>query len=226
MKMIIGGQYVDSSDGNVKDVLDPGTMQVIDTIPAATEDDVKKAVKTAKEGQKIWENVPLHQRIDILRKYHDMFLDAKDKFVELAAKEMGKTVGHAEAEFINSASLAEHFCDAARTLKGESFPAGDHYSNEADMMITVREPHGVVVCIIPFNFPFELFNHKVVPALLMGNAVVIKPASETPFCNIKMAELLVKAGVEPKAVNLVTGSGSKVGNWLTNDPDVDRKSVV
>ena len=221
MKMIIGGQYVDSSDGKVKDVLDPGTMQVIDTIPAATEDDVKKAVKTAKEGQKIWENVPLHQRIDILRKYHDMFLDAKDEFVELAAKEMGKTVGHAEAEFINSASLAEHFCDAARTLKGESFPAGDHYSNEADMMITVREPHGVVVCIIPFNFPFELFNHKVVPALLMGNAVVIKPASETPFCNIKMAELLVKAGVEPKAVNLVTGSGSKVGNWLTNDPDVD-----
>ena len=90
MKMIIGGQYVDSSDGNVKDVLDPGTMQVIDTIPAATEDDVKKAVKTAKEGQKIWENVPLHQRIDILRKYHDMFLDAKDEFVELRSKGNGK----------------------------------------------------------------------------------------------------------------------------------------
>ena len=142
MQMIIGGNYVDASDKAVKDVLDPGTMSVIETIPMATEEDVKKAVSTAKEGQKLWEKIPLHTRIDTLRKFHDLFIGEKDAFVELAAKEMGKTVAHAEAEVLNAASLIEHFCDAARTLKGESYPAGDHYSNEADMMITVREPHG------------------------------------------------------------------------------------
>lgn len=221
MQMIIGGNYVDASDKAVKDVLDPGTMDVIETIPMATEEDVNAAVAAAKEGQKNWEKIPLHTRIDILRKFHDLFIGEKEAFVELAAKEMGKTVAHAEAEVLNAASLIEHFCDAARTLKGESYPAGDHYSNEADMMITVREPHGVVACILPFNFPFELFCHKVVPALLMGNAVVIKPATETPLCNLKMAGLLLDAGVEPKAVNVITGSGGKVGTWITINKDVD-----
>lgn len=221
MQMIIGGKCVDASDGTVKEVLDPGTMKAIDTIPMATEEDVRKAIASAKEGQKIWSNVPLHTRIDILRKFHDLFIGAKEEFAELAAKEMGKTLEHAEAEVLNAASLAEHFCDSARTMKGEAFPAGDHYSNEEDMMITVREPYGVVACILPFNFPFELFCHKAVPALLMGNAVVIKPATETPLCNIKMAELLVKAGVEPLAVSIITGSGGKVGNWLTKNPHID-----
>ena len=221
MKMIIGGKFVDSSDKKTKNVLDPGTMQVIDTIPVATEEDVKKAIATAHEGFEKWSKVPLHERIDILRKFHDLFLEEKDWFIETAAKEMGKTTGHAEAEIINAASLAEHFCDGARTLKAESFQPGDHYSNEADMMITVREPWGVVACVLPFNFPFELFCHKVVPALLMGNSVVIKPASDTPLCNIHMAELLVKAGVEPLAVNLVTGGGGTVGTWLTASADVN-----
>lgn len=221
MQMIIGGKYADASDGAKKDVLDPGTMKAIDTIPMSTEEDVKRAIAEAKEGQKIWAKVPLHNRIDILRKFHGLFLANKDWFVETAAKEMGKTVGDAEAEVINAATLIDYNCNAAISFMSETFPVGDHTCNETDLTVTIREPHGVVVCILPFNFPFELFNHKVVPALLMGNAVVIKPATETPLCNIKMAELLLEAGVEPKAVNIITGSGSKVGNWLTTNPEVD-----
>ncbi|MDY5423485.1 aldehyde dehydrogenase family protein [Hornefia butyriciproducens] len=220
MKMIIGGQFVDASDGATREVLNPGTQEVIDTIPMATQEDVSKAVATAKEGQKIWSDVALHTRIDILKKYHALFLAHKDEFVELAAKEMGKTTAHAEAEVLNSADLGLYYIDAARSFKSEVLPVGD-CANEADMNIVVREPHGVVACIVPFNFPFELFHHKVLPALVMGNAVVIKPATDTPLCNIKMAELLVEAGVEPKAVNIITGSGGKVGNWLSGNPDVD-----
>jgi len=221
MKMIIGGELVNSSDNATQNVLDPGTMEVIDTVPVSTEADVKRAIQTARNGFKEWCQVPLHKRIRILRTYGEKLNEKKDFFVELAAKEGGKTKGHAEAEFLNAVSLIEHFCDAARTYKGESFPVGDHYSNETDLMITVREPYGVVACILPFNFPFELYYHKVIPALLMGNAVIIKPASETPLSNIKMTELLVEAGVTPGAVSIVTGSGSKVGNWLTTDRGVD-----
>ncbi|MGI6211321.1 MAG: aldehyde dehydrogenase family protein [Anaerovoracaceae bacterium] len=221
MKMIIGGKSVDSADKKTREVLDPGTMQVIDTVPLATQQDVEDAINCAQKGFEKWSQVPLHTRIDTLRKFHDLFLEEKDWFVEMAAKEMGKTVAHAEAEVINAASLIEHFCDGARTLKAESFQPGDHYSNEADMMITVREPWGVVACVLPFNFPFELYCHKVVPALLMGNAVVVKPASDTPLCNIHMSELLLKAGVEPLAVNIITGSGGSCGNWLTASPKVN-----
>lgn len=218
--MIIGGRKVSSSDGAVKKVFDPATLEVIDTVPAATEEDVKLAIQEAKEGQKEWGEMPLYERVKIIRRFNELFLENKEWFLEMGPKEIGKSQSDVNDEIGSATTIAEHFCNIAPAFKTETFPPGDTPGTEHNLMITVREPYGVCACILPYNFPIEMFMHKTVPALLMGNSVVIKPASDTCLVGIKMAELLVEAGVPPKAVNVVTGSGATIGDWLTTNPDV------
>ena len=220
MKMIIGGKKAGASDGAEKKVINPTTLKVIDTVPAATEEDVKQAIQEAKEGQKEWAEVPLCERVNIIRRFNKLFLENKEWFLEMGPKEIGKCKSDVDDEIGSAATIAEHFCNIAPAFKTETFPPGDTPGTEHNLMITVREPYGVCACILPYNFPIEMFMHKTVPALLMGNSIVIKPASDTCLVDIKMAELLLEAGVTPKAVNLVTGSGATIGDWLTTNPDV------
>ncbi|MGI5850091.1 MAG: aldehyde dehydrogenase family protein [Christensenellales bacterium] len=226
MKMIIGGKKVDSADKKTQEVLNPATHTVIDTVPMATKEDVDQAVENAQNGFKLWSATPLHQRIETIYAYIQILKDNRKELITLGMQEIGKTRAMADSEFDITIQLIKNFCESARSLGGETLAINNQFYAENDLAITVREPWGVVLCILPFNWPIELFSQKVIPALLMGNAVIIKPSSETPLSNIYMTELLLKCGVAPDALQIVTGSGSKVGKWIISNGKINMISLT
>lgn len=220
MKMLIGGHPMDAQDRGTIPVVDPATAERIDTVPAATKEDVALALQHATLGAAQWRDCPLHMRIAIIRTFLQNYEAQQDKLITLLQRETGKTTASARGCILGSRQLGEHYAELARTLGGETFAPDNWKSAEGTLLLTVREPLGVVVCILPFNFPVDSFMHKVIPALLMGNAVIIKPASETPLTDIFCTELLLQSGVPGNVVQIVTGSGAKIGAWLTADPRV------
>ncbi|MDR3312472.1 MAG: aldehyde dehydrogenase family protein [Spirochaetaceae bacterium] len=220
MKMSINGKAIDASDKAVIDVLNPATGKVIDTVPAATEADVKLAVDKAKAGQKKWAQVPVHEKGDILLKFVALVEENKEDLARTLSNETGKPITEARGEIANIPIAFKGFVEKAKHLYGEVIPAGMEKNQERHVLITTREPLGVIACVIPFNFPCDLFDQKVAPALLAGNAAIVKPSTDNPLTLCKLTALLVKAGVSDGAIQIVTGRGSTVGNWLCQNPDV------
>ncbi|MDR2110171.1 MAG: aldehyde dehydrogenase family protein [Spirochaetaceae bacterium] len=220
MKMIIGGKAVDASDRAVIEVINPAKGKLIDTVPAATEGDVKLAVEKAKEGQKKWAQVPIHEKGDILLKFIALVEENKEKLARTLSDETGKPITEARGEIANIPIAFKGFVERAKHLYGEVIPQGQEKNQEHHVLLTLREPIGVVACIIPFNFPCDLFDQKVAPTLLAGNAAIVKPSTDNPLTLCMLTELLVKAGVTDGAVEIVTGRGSQVGSWLCKNPDV------
>ena len=212
MKMIIDGKAVDSSDGKVLNVLNPATGEVIDTVPSATEDDVNKAVSCAKEAQKIWAKVPVYEKVEILKKFINLVLENKEDLARTLSNETGKPIKEARAEIANIPIAFDAFSEKAKHLYGTVVPAGLEAGQDKNILFTQMEPIGVVACVIPFNFPCDLYDQKVAPALLAGNAAIVKPSTDNPLTLCKLTELMVKAGVTPGAIQIITGRGSSVGS--------------
>jgi succinate-semialdehyde dehydrogenase/glutarate-semialdehyde dehydrogenase len=220
MKMIIDGKEAGASDGKTIDVLNPATGKVIDSIPAATEADVKRAVEKAQAGQKKWAAVPVHEKGDILLKFLALVEENKEDLARTLSNETGKPITEARGEIANIPIAFKGFIERAKHLYGEVIPAGIEKGQENHVQIVTREPIGVIACIIPFNFPCDLFDQKVAPSLLAGNAAIVKPSTDNPLTLCKLVALLVKAGVTDGAIEIVTGRGSTVGNWLCQNPGV------
>jgi succinate-semialdehyde dehydrogenase/glutarate-semialdehyde dehydrogenase len=218
--MIINGQFADASDGATIEVLNPASGKVLDTVPAATEEDVQRAVASAVAGQKEWAKVPVYERGEILLKFVDLVDEAKERLAQTLSQETGKPITEARGEIANIPIAFKAFVEKAKHLYGDVIPSGLEKNQENHVLLTVREPIGVVACIIPFNFPCDLFDQKVAPTLLAGNAAIVKPSTDNPLTLCILTELLVKAGVTSGAIQIVTGRGSKVGSWLTTNPDV------
>ena len=220
MQMIIGGKKVDASDGKTLEVLNPATGKVIDTVPAATPEDIARAVAEAVTAQKIWAKKPVTEKAEIMDKFLTLVERDKEDLARLLSTETGKPIREARAEIGNIPISFKAFSEKAKHLYGEVLPAGQEKGQEKNILITQREPLGVVACIIPFNFPCDLFDQKVAPALLAGNAAIIKPSTDNPLTLCRLTELLAEAGVTPGAVSIVTGRGSVVGNELCKNPAV------
>ena len=220
MKMVIGGKLVGASDGATIDVINPATGKVIDTIPAATEQDVQDAVRQAQKGQKAWAQVPVYKRGEILRKFIELVVKNKEDLAQTLSQETGKPITEARAEIGNIPIAFEAFIEKAKHLYGEVIHPGREAGQEGNVLITVHEPVGVIACVIPFNFPCDLFDQKVAPALMAGNAAIVKPSTDNPLTLCMLTALLVEAGVSDGAVEIITGRGSQVGNWLCQHPGV------
>jgi len=220
MKMIIDGKAVNAANNAVIEVTNPANGKVIDTVPAATEDDVKLAVEKAKAGQKIWAKVPVHERGDILIKFVELVEENKERLAQTLSQETGKPITEARGEIANIPIAFKAFVEKAKHLYGDVIPNGCEKNQEHHILMTVREPIGVVACVIPFNFPCDLFDQKVAPTLMAGNAAIVKPSTDNPLTLCILTELLVKAGVTDGAIQIVTGRGSQVGHWLCANPDV------
>lgn len=220
MQMIIDGKAVDASNGATIEVTNPATGKVLDTVPAATEEDVKRAVSMAVAGQKKWAKVPVHERGEILMKFLDLVEENKERLAQTLSQETGKPISEARGEIANIPIAFTAFVERAKHLYGEIIPNGTEKNQENHVLLTVREPIGVVACIIPFNFPCDLFDQKVAPTLMAGNAAIVKPSTDNPLTLCMLTELLVKAGVSDGAIQIVTGRGSQVGGWLCTNPDV------
>lgn len=220
MQMFINGVAVDAADGQVIDVINPATGAVVDTIPSATKEDVDLAVKKAVEGQKVWAKVPVYEKVEIMYRFIKLVEQNKEDLAQTLSAETGKPIVEARAEIGNIPIAFKAFSEKAKHLYGETIPAGMEAGQDKHVLITKREPIGVVACVIPFNFPCDLFDQKVAPALLAGNAAIVKPSTDNPLTLCKLTALLGEAGVTPGAIEIVTGRGSKVGSWLCGNKDV------
>lgn len=226
MKMIIGDKFAGSSNNETIPVTNPYDGSTLDTIPHATREDVELAVKYAVQAQKSWKRVPVYQRAELAMAFVELVRQHKEELAETLTRESGKTITESRNEINNIFTAWPAFCEKAKHLYGEVIPGGMERGHDKNIVLTRREPVGVVACIIPFNFPCNLFNQKVAPALLAGNAVVIKPATDNPLTVCKLAALLLEAGFPSGTVQLVTGRGSTIGNYLCEHKDVHAISLT
>ncbi len=220
MKMICGGKKIDASDGRTIDVFNPITHELLDTVPSATAEDVDCILSVAQEGAKIWGSKTADERGAILHRAADELTAEKENIAELLTKETGKPINQSRGCVDLAAQLFRGYAEQAKFLYGHVLP------NTEDHITVNYEPLGVVVCVMPFNFPIELYGHKAGPALAAGNAVVIKPASDTPLATIYMTEVLLGSGIPAEALQVVTGRGSSVGRALADSPKVNGISLT
>jgi len=220
MKMFIGGSWTDASDGGVFENINPATGEVIDTIPAATKEDVDRAIANAVKGQAEWNSYPLYRKLEILEKYAVILEKNTERIASVMCAEGGKPIEQCRVEVAANAAIFRIYISAANTFYGKTLPYNAEPRSKGDVAFTVHEPLGVFACIVPFNYPVELAAHKTAPMLVAGNSVILKPSSDTPMGALILCELLVEAGVPANAIQCITGSGSKIGSWLTSDPRV------
>ena len=226
MKNLIGGRLVDASDGKVIEVTNPATGELIDTVPNATEQDVDMCVKEAAKAQKEWAKMPMHERGDILYKFVDLVEAKAEELAQLLSKETGKPIKEAMGEIGNTRSFVYGYVEKAKHEYGNVIPAGTEKGQEKTIQMTFQEPLGVVGCIIPFNFPCDLFGQKVPSALIMGNSVIVKPSTYNPLTVHTYCNLLMEAGVPMGVINCISGDGPTTGEYLAKHPMVNLMTVT
>ena len=224
MKMHIGGEWVDR-DQKIE-VLNPYDGSVIDTVPKATVEDVETALATAEEGARIMAAMPAYERYNLLHRAAELMEERIDDLGRTISSEEGKVLAEGLGEASRSAETITLSAEEAKRLTGETMDLTAASNGAGKFGFTLRVPCGIVVAITPFNFPLNLVCHKVGPALAAGNAIIVKPASDTPLSALKLTEILVEAGIPPQAIQCITGSGATLGNGLSSDPRVRKISFT
>ena len=226
MKNLIGGRLVDASDGKVIEITNPATGELIDTVPNATEQDVDMCVKEAVKAQKEWAKKPMHERGDILYKFVDLVEAKAEELAQLLSKETGKPIKEARDDIGNTRTFVGGYVEKAKHEYGDVIPAGIEKGYEKTLQLTVQEPLGVVGCIIPFNFPCDLFGQKVPSALIMGNSVIVKPSTYNPLTLHTYCNLMMEAGIPAGVINCISGDGPTTGEALAKHPMVNLMTVT
>lgn len=217
-KMLMAGQWV--MRDQVIEVFDPQDNSLIDTVPAATADDMLKAIEAAKEGVKIAADMPVHQRMAILNKAAGIIEQRSEQFAATIAREGSKTIREARKEVRRCIETIRISAEEARRINGETIPFDQMPGSENRVGYFYRFPVGLIAAITPFNDPLNLVAHKVGPAIASGNAVIVKPATVTPLSALLLAEALLEAGLPPKVLTVITGRAKDIGDILVTHPDV------
>lgn len=221
MKNLIGNDWRDSSNLNVIEVFNPATKRLLDTVPNSTVDDVISAVNLAKGAQSRWAETPLHDRADILAKFARIIKEEIDDLASILTDESGKALIESKEELEGLYKMTLSYIERAKHLYGMSLSSGVEPSNDTSLQFTVREAVGVVAVILPYNFRIDLLAKRVISALVMGNAVVVKPSSKTPLTITKIVYMLRQAGVYESVVQIIHGEGKTVGQALAMHPDIN-----
>ncbi|NPV14057.1 aldehyde dehydrogenase family protein [candidate division WOR-3 bacterium] len=217
-KLLIAGKWV--ATGTFADVVNPYDRSVLGKVPVARAAEVTDALNAAEAGAGVMRSLPAHRRAQILHRTAELIAENGDEFVRLIVAEAGKPVKFARIEVSRAIETVRFSAEEAKRICGETVPMDALPGSERRRGFYIRVPRGVIAAITPFNFPLNLVVHKVAPALAAGNAVVLKPATKTPFCALKLAELLLQAGLPPEALNVLIGPGTSVGEMLVADPRV------
>jgi acyl-CoA reductase-like NAD-dependent aldehyde dehydrogenase len=213
----INGQWVTPLSGEYLENYNPAdARESLGRFPASGAEDVNLAVAAAKEAFKTWRKVPAPRRAEILFKAGEILLRRKDEFAEAMTREMGKVLKETSGDVQEAIDMTYFIAGEGRRLHG--FTTKAELPNKYAMC--VREPIGVCGLITPWNFPMAIPSWKILPALICGNTVVIKPAEDTPHSTYNFVEALIEAGVPAGVVNIVSGYGEAAGAALTNHPDV------
>jgi len=219
----INGKWVPAASGKTFENRNPANWdETLGVFPSSGETEVNAAVKAAREAFDEWRLTPAPARGDIIKKAGDIMSAHKDEIAANATREMGKTLDETKGDLQEGIDTAYYAANEGRRMFGHTVPSELH--NKFNM--SIRRPIGVAGIITPWNFPMAIPTWKIFPALVCGNTVVFKPASDTPLTATTFVEVLLEAGVPPKAINLVHGSGSAVGEPLVAHPDVNLVSFT
>jgi len=216
--LFINGQWQETKE--YRPLYSPYNNELLAEIAFADAGDVDQAIEAAETARRVMAKMPAHQRASILERLVELLTKNEEECVRLLALEAAKPWTTAKAEVARTIMTYKFAAEEARRIHGETIPMDAAPGGEGRISFTMRQPIGVVAAITPFNFPMNLVAHKVGPAIAAGNTIVLKPASQTPLTSLFLAELLQEAGLPDGALNVVTGSGSVVGDRLIQDDRV------
>jgi succinate-semialdehyde dehydrogenase/glutarate-semialdehyde dehydrogenase len=208
-------------------IKNPVTREEIGSVKTFSEKDIDETVACAKAGFKIWSKFTQFKRNELIKKFVALYTGRIDELALLLCKEMGKPLAQARGEFGSLTALSLGYCEKARHDYGICFQSGaEETKGVKDIVFTRREPLGVVVSVLPFNYPIDLFGQKVMPALVAGNSVIVKPPSDCPLTICKVVEIMHEAGIPPNAAQVVTGSGKMIGDYLAGHKGIQAISLT
>ena len=227
MRMLVSGTWTDASDGRTIDVCNPSDGSLIDTVPAATAADVDVAVAAAVAARPVMAAMPAHRRAEILRTVSARMTENRDRLVAMLNAENGKTFREIDGWEIDAAArIIDGYADEAKRLHGETVPLHAIPNLENSMAMTVYQPLGVIAAIVPFNYPVELWSHKVAGGLAAGNCVITKAPEECPLAILEVAKYFEEAGLPAGAHQCLTGWGEVAGARLAEAEGVDMVSMT
>jgi aldehyde dehydrogenase (NAD+) len=216
-KNFIGGQWVAPSTGAYFENRNPADQRdLIGLFPASGAADIDAAVASARRGFDVWKRTPAPARGDVLRRVGDLLAARKEELADLMTREMGKPLAETRGDVQEGIDTAYYAATEGRRLFGHTVPS--ELANKWAM--SMRRPIGVCGLITPFNFPLAIPTWKGFPALLCGNAIILKPAEDVPHTSTVLVEILLEAGLPPEVVQLVHGHGEVVGKALVEHPQV------
>ncbi|ROS02119.1 NADP-dependent succinate-semialdehyde dehydrogenase [Raoultella terrigena] len=218
----IDGQWRDALSGEVITVTNPANDQRLGSVPKMGAEETHEAIDAANRALPAWRVLTAKERAAILRRWFELIVENQDDLARLMTLEQGKPLAEAKGEIGYAASFIEWFAEEGKRVYGDTIPG-----HQADKrLIVIKQPIGVTAAITPWNFPAAMITRKAGPALAAGCTMVLKPASQTPFSALALAELAQRAGIPDGVFSVVTGSAGAVGNALTSNPLVRKLSFT
>jgi len=218
----VNGAWADADSGQTIKVTNPATGEVIGSVPKMGAAETRRAIEAADKALPAWRALTAKERSAKLRRWYELMLENQDDLARLMTIEQGKPLAEAKGEIAYAASFIEWFAEEAKRVYGDTIPG-----HQADKrLIVIKQPIGVTAAITPWNFPAAMITRKAGPALAAGCTMVLKPASQTPYSALALAELATRAGIPAGVFSVVTGSAGEVGGELTGNPIVRKLSFT
>lgn len=218
----IDGVWADADSGQTISVNNPATNEIIGSVPKMGRAETRRAIEAADKALPAWRALTAKERSAKLRRWYELILENQDDLGRLMTLEQGKPLIEAKGEIAYAASFIEWFAEEAKRVYGDTIPG-----HQADKrLIVIKQPIGVTAAITPWNFPAAMITRKAGPALAAGCTMVLKPASQTPYSALALAELAERAGIPKGVFSVVTGSAGEVGSELTSNPIVRKLSFT
>src|SRR3954470_23044730 len=218
----IDGAWVSAGPTAGIDVDNPATGETLGSVPRLGRAETRGAIEAAARAFPSWRRKTAKERAIVMRRWFELMMANQEDLARLMTAEQGKPLVESRGEVAYAASFLEWFGEEAKRVYGDTIPG-----HQADKRIVViKEPIGVVACITPWNFPLAMITRKAGPAIAAGCTVVLKPASQTPFSALALAELAERAGLPKGVLNIITGPATEIGGELTSNPVVRKLSFT
>ncbi len=219
---LVGGEWIGADSGQSVPVLNPATGEQVGTVPFFGQAETRRAVEAAEAAFEPWRRMLAKDRGRLLRQWFDLVIENREDLARLLTQEQGKPFKEALSEVISGAQFIEWFAEEARRAYGDTIPT----PADDRRIVVIKQPVGVCAAITPWNFPNTIITRKVAAALAAGCTIVVRPATETPFSALALADLALRAGIPPGVFNVVTGASREMGKELTSNPAVRKLSFT
>lgn len=218
----IDGAWLDADSGQTLKVNNPATNEIIGTVPKMGAAETRRAIEAADKALPAWRALTAKERASKLRRWYELMLENQDDLARMMTIEQGKPLTESKGEIVYAAAFFEWFAEEAKRVYGDVIPG--HQPDKR--LLVIKQPIGVTAAITPWNFPCAMITRKAGPALAAGCTMVLKPASQTPYSALALAELAERAGIPKGVFSVVTGSAGDVGGELTSNPIVRKLSFT